>query len=213
MAKFNGLTLASNSALGALLAGTKTESDRNNAIAAVFQFLQGQPDGFGAHLTAIILAQAQSNQAHAERIEAAVRAFAAALPADEADGEELRAAQIQQLNKILGGMKIAIDPLPVHLSRAATSDQFDALARAIDQQMSDLNRRQQDWRSTLDKEAAELREKVTGLDKRVQGFATGLDHLTRWYLWLAGLAGCVLGLIMFPVIASLMDWVRHVIGW
>ena len=37
MAKFNGLTLASNSALGALLAGTKTESDRNNAIAAVFQ--------------------------------------------------------------------------------------------------------------------------------------------------------------------------------
>src|ERR1700704_7176726 len=83
MAKFNGLTLASNSALRALLAGTKTESDRNNAIAAVFQFLQGQPDGFGAHLTAIILAQAQSNQAHAERIEAAVRAFKEALPADE----------------------------------------------------------------------------------------------------------------------------------
>ena len=75
MAKFNGLTLASNSALRALLAGTKTESDRNNAIAAVAHFLQGQPDGFGAHLTAIILAQAQSNQAHAERIEAAVRAF------------------------------------------------------------------------------------------------------------------------------------------
>src|SRR5712671_3886270 len=97
MAKFNGLTLASNGALRALLAGTKTESDRNNAIAAVSHFLQGQPDGFGAHLTAIILAQAQSNQAHAERIEAAARAFKEALPADEADGEELRAAQIQQL--------------------------------------------------------------------------------------------------------------------
>jgi hypothetical protein len=33
------------------------------------------------------------------------------------------------------------------------------------------------------------------------------------YLGLAGLAGCMLGLIMFPAIASLMDWVRHVIGW
>ena len=77
--------------------------------------MQGQPDGFGAHLTAIILAQAQSNQAHAERIEAAVRAFKEALPADEADAEELRAAQIQQLNKTLGGMKTALDPLPVSL--------------------------------------------------------------------------------------------------
>ncbi len=45
MAKFNGLTLASNGALRALLAGTKTESDRNNAIAAVSHFLQGQPEG------------------------------------------------------------------------------------------------------------------------------------------------------------------------
>jgi len=212
MAKFNGLTLASNGALRALLAGTKTESDRNNAIAAVSHFLQGQPDGFGAHLTAIILAHAQSNQAHTERIEAAVRAFAAALPADEADGEELRAAQIQKLIQILGGMKVALDPLPVHLSRAATSDQFDALAQAIDRQMTDLGRRQQDWRSTRDKEAAELREKVTDLDKTVQGFATGLDQLTRSYLWLAGLAGCVLGFIMFPVIAFLMDWLRHVTG-
>jgi hypothetical protein len=103
--------------------------------------------------------------------------FKEALPADEAEGEELRAAQIQQLNKILGGMKVAIDPLPVHLSRAATSEQFNALARTIDQQMSDLSRRQQDWRSALDKEAAELREKVAGLDKTVQGFATGLDQL------------------------------------
>jgi hypothetical protein len=110
-----GYTLASNGALRVLLAGTKTESDRNNAIAAVSHFLQGQPDGFGAHLTAIILAQAQSNQAHAERIEAAVRAFKEALPADEADAEELRAAQIQQLNKTLGGMKTALDPLPVSL--------------------------------------------------------------------------------------------------
>ena len=132
--------------------------------------MQGQPDGFGAHLTAIILAQAQSNQAHAERIEAAARAFKEALPADEADGEELRAAQIQQLNRTLGGMKIALDPLPVHLSRAATSDQFNALARAIDQQMTDLARRQQDWRSARDKEAAELREKVVGLDKTLQAF-------------------------------------------
>jgi len=130
-----------------------------------------------------------------------VRAFKEALPAVEANGEELRAAQIQQLNKILGGMKIAIDPLPVHLSRAATSEQFNALARTIDQQMSDLSRRQQDWRSALDKEAAELREKVAGLDKTIQGFATGLDQLTHWYLWLAGLAGCMLGLIVFPTIS------------
>ena len=213
MAKFNGITLASNGALRALLAGTKTESDRNNAIAAVSHFLQGQPDGFGAHLTAIILAQAQSNQAHAERIEAAVRAFKEALPADEADGEELRAAQIQQLNKTLGGMKIALDPLPVHLSRAATSEQFNALARTIDQQMSDLARRQQDWRSARDKEAAELRDKMSGLDRTFQGLATGLEQLTHWYLGLAVLAGLMLGLIMFPTIASLMDWVRHVTGW
>jgi hypothetical protein len=39
----------------------RRRGDRNNAIAAVSHFLQGQPDGFGAHLTAIILAQAQSN--------------------------------------------------------------------------------------------------------------------------------------------------------
>jgi hypothetical protein len=26
-------------------------------------------------------------------------------------------------------------------------------------------------------------------------------------------AGLMLGLIMFPAIASLMDWVRHVTGW
>jgi hypothetical protein len=175
--------------------------------------LQGQPDGFGAHLTAIILAQAQSNQAHAERIEAAVRAFKEALPADEAEGEELRAAQIQQLNKTLGGMKIALDPLPVHLSRAATSEQFNALARTIEQQMSDLARRQQDWRSARDREAAELRDKVVGLDKTLQGFATGLEQLTHWYLGLAGLVGLMLGLIMFPTIASLMDWVRRVTGW
>src|SRR5260370_35199827 len=189
MAKFNGLTLASNSALRALLAGTKTESDRNNAIAAVFQFLHGQPDGLGAHLTAIILPQAQSNQAHAERIEPAVRDFKEAVPADEAEGEELRAGQIQQLNKILGGMKVAIDPLPVHLSRAATSDQFNALARTIDQQMSDLSRRQQDWRSALDAEAAELRDKGVGLHNADQGLAPGLQHLTHWDLRVAGVAG------------------------
>jgi DNA repair exonuclease SbcCD ATPase subunit len=209
MAKFNGLTLASNGALRALLAGTKTESDRNNAIAAVSHSLQGQPDGFGAHLTAISLAQAQNDQAHAERIEAAVRAF---LPAMRLT-EELRAAQIQELNKILGGMKIAIDPLPVHLSRAATSEQFNALARTIDQQMSDLARRQQDWRSGRVKEAAELREKVVSLDKTIQDFATSLDQLTHLYLVLAGVAGLMLGLIMFPATASLMDWVRHVTGW
>jgi hypothetical protein len=110
-------------------------------------------------------------------------------------------------------MKIALDPLPVHLSRAATSEQFNALARTIDQQMSDLARRQQDWRSVRDREAAELRDKVVGLDKTLQGFATGLDQLTHWYLGLAVLAGLMLGLIMFPTIASLMDWVRHVTGW
>ena len=42
MAKFNGLTLASNSALRALLAGTKTESDRNNAIAGEETALWGE---------------------------------------------------------------------------------------------------------------------------------------------------------------------------
>ena len=80
-------------------------------------------------------------------------------------------------------------------------------------QMSDLTRRQQDWRSVRDKEAAELRDKVSGLDRTFQGFATGLEQLTHWYLGLAGLAGLMLGLIMFPTIASLMDWVRHVTGW
>ena len=38
--------------------------------------------------------------------------------------------------------------------------------------MSDLARRQQDWRSARDKEAAESREKVVGLDKTLLGFAT-----------------------------------------
>jgi hypothetical protein len=38
--------------------------------------------------------------------------------------------------------------------------------------MSDLARRQQDWRSARDKEAAKLREKVVGLDKTLLGFAT-----------------------------------------
>jgi hypothetical protein len=58
-----------------------------------------------------------------------------------------------------------------------------------------------------------LREKVVGLDKTLQGFATGLDQLTHWYLGLAGLVALMLGLIMFPTIAFLMDWVRHVTGW
>jgi hypothetical protein len=110
-------------------------------------------------------------------------------------------------------MKTALDPLPVHLSRVATSEQFNALARAIDQQMTDLARRQQDWRSALNKEAAELCDKVSGLDRTFQGFATGLDQLTHWYLGLAGLVGLMLGLIMLPTIASLMDWVRRVTGW
>ena len=61
--------------------------------------------------------------------------------------------------------------------------------------------------------AAELLEKVVGLDKTIQGFAMGLDQLTHWYLGLAGLAGLMLGLIMFPAVMSLMDWVRHVTGW
>ena len=69
----------------------------------------------------------------------------------------------------LGGMKTALDPLPVHLSRAATSEQFNALARTIDQQMTDLARRQQDWRSAWDREAAELRDKMSGLDRTFQG--------------------------------------------
>jgi hypothetical protein len=67
--------------------------------------------------------------------------------------------------------------------------------------------------SALDKEAAELRDKVSVLDRTFQGFATGLEQLTHWYLGLAGLVGLMLGLIMFPTIASLMDWVRRVTGW
>jgi hypothetical protein len=176
MAKFNGLTLASNGALRALLAGTKTESDRNNADRRRFPFFARAAGRFRRASDSDHPRQAQSNQAHAERIEAAVRAFKEALPADEADGEELRAAQIQQLNKTLGGMKTALDPLPVHLSRAATSEQFNPLAQAIDQQMTDLARRQQDWRSARDKEAAELRDKVSGLERTFQGFATGLEQ-------------------------------------
>ena len=42
---------------------------------------------------------------------------------------------------------------------------------------------------SCDQDAAELREKVVGLDKALQGFATGLDQLTHWYLGLAGLVG------------------------
>jgi hypothetical protein len=67
----------------------------------------------------------------------------------------------------------------VQLSRAATSEQFNALARAIDQQMSDLARRQQDWRSARDKEAAELRD-----------------------IGLAGLVGLMLGLITGSVVVE-----------
>jgi hypothetical protein len=79
--------------------------------------------------------------------------------------------------------------------------------------MSDLARRQQDWSRARDKEAEELRDKMSGLDKTFQGFATGLEQLTHWYLGLAGLVGLTFGLIMFPTIASLTDWVRHVTGW
>ena len=49
-------------------------------------------------------------------------------------------------------------------------------------QMSDLARRQQDWRSARDKEAAELREKVVGLDKTLLGFATPGRNMAKWRL-------------------------------
>lgn len=63
----------SDAGLANFLADVPDETERNNAIAALSHLMQAQPDGFGAHLAAALLAHAHVIRASSQRVEKAIQ--------------------------------------------------------------------------------------------------------------------------------------------
>lgn len=63
----------SDAGLENFLADVPNETERNNAIVALGHLMQAQPDGFGAHLAAALLAHAHVMRSTSDRVEKAIK--------------------------------------------------------------------------------------------------------------------------------------------
>jgi hypothetical protein len=133
----------SDAGLDDFLADVPNETERNNAIVALGHLMQGQPDAFGAHLAAVLVAHAQVVRAASLRSEKASQALvagatkpgAASTPTAIARGEVLKA---------VASLKAEVEALRAELAQAGATPaapaalgtrEMDALAERVTERL------------------------------------------------------------------------------